>query len=188
MPDVRKFWDEDGHYKCRFCNKAHPNSYDTFVKIETRKAVGFGSCQFRGILNAGTKKEIVQETHKFEASIAGMERSKAKGDILQVICMKRMFHVLRAIVAGEKVCVTALKKIMKQNVYPDLVPFTCNEMDSYDSFRERSCSVERYKELELETFFMGFPILAQIAKLRKWLRKRNLRSFLRYFELNCAIF
>ena len=102
MPDVRKFWDEDGHYKCRFCNEAHPNSYDTFVKIETRKAVGFGSCQFRGILNAGTKKEIVQETHKFEASIAGMERSKAKGDILQVICMKRMFHVLRAIVAGEK--------------------------------------------------------------------------------------
>ena len=62
MPDVRKFWDEDGHYKCRFCNKAHPNSYDTFVKIETRKAVGFGSCQFRGILNAKTKKEIVQET------------------------------------------------------------------------------------------------------------------------------
>ena len=143
MPDVRKFWDEDGHYKCRFCNKAHPNSYDTFVKIETRKAVGFGSCQFRGILNAGTKKEIVQETHKFEASIAGMERSKDKGDILQVICMKRMFHVLRAIVAGEKVCVTALKKIMKQNVYPDLVPFS--EMD----WRERSCSVERYKEPEL---------------------------------------
>ena len=157
MPDVRKFWDEDGHYKCRFCNEAHPTGYDTFVKIETRKAVGFGSCQFRGILNAGTKKEIVQETHKFEASIAGMERSKAKGDILQVICMKRMFHVLRAIVAGEKVCVTALKKIMKQNVYPDLVPF--NEMD----WRERSCSVERYKEPELEKLFMGFLILAQIV-------------------------
>ena len=47
-------------------------------------------------------------------------------------------------------------------------------------------------QIELETLFTGLPILAQIAKLRKYYRKAKLaqlielRSFSRHFDLNCA--